>query len=110
MSTPTEPPETDSASANSAWEEEETTHVGLLLGGYRPGAISDEDRAIAAFAVSKLDHANAVLASVESAARQVVAGVNVKLELTLADGTRWSVVVYKQLDGTLALTASEPIF
>jgi len=48
-----------------------------------------------------------VLASIESAQQQVVAGMNYRLALTLRDGSRWNVVVYRQLNGQLQLTSTD---
>ncbi len=42
-----------------------------------------------------------------SAQRQVVAGMNYRLDLKLRDASRWRVTVWRRLDGTLQVTSAE---
>ena len=42
-----------------------------------------------------------------AAQRQVVAGMNYRLDLKLRDASRWRVTVWKRLDGTMAVTAAD---
>jgi hypothetical protein len=60
-------------------------------------------RQAAEFAASQLPGGGAVR-SVDSASQQVVAGMNYRIELTLADGSRWAVTVYRMLSGQMRLS------
>lgn len=99
---------TDPSEAASPWEEE-ATFIAPRTGGYAAAEVTDDDVFIGAFAVGELNLPDVTLTRVDSVSRQVVAGLNVRLELTLSDASRWRVVVYKGLDGSLKLTSSEPI-
>lgn len=78
-----------------------------LAGGYGAAPITPEVEAAARFAVEHLDRPGATLAHVDAVEQQVVAGMNLRMALTLHDGTHWRVVVFRGLDGTLSLTSSE---
>lgn len=43
------------------------------------------------------------------AERQVVAGMNYRLILVFADGGKWRVTVWQRPDGTMQVTAAEPV-
>lgn len=60
----------------------------------------------AAAAVARLPGGGA-LAGIESAEQQVVAGMNYRLVILLADSRRWSVTIWRKLDGGWELTRSE---
>ena len=80
-----------------------------IAGGYNTAEITDDIKAIATYAVSQLGLTNATLASVDKAEQQVVAGMNFRLDLTLSDGSRWHVVVFRSLDQQLSLTSKEAL-
>ena len=72
------------------------------VGGYRTVAVADPRvQEAAAFAASRLGIDGAELASVDSAQAQVVQGMNYRLEFTMSDGSRWRVIVYRALNGTM---------
>jgi len=85
----------------------------VLSGGYSPAEIDSEVGNVAEFAVKT--QAQAIgrplrLVKILKADRQVVAGVNYRLEIEVADGSKQlkaHAVVWKKLDGSLALTAWE---
>lgn len=78
-----------------------------LLGGYKTTTPTAVDQALARFAIDELGLED--LVSIDIVQRQVVAGVNVRMEITLADGARWRVVVHEQLDHTRELTLAEEL-
>ena len=86
-----------------------------LAGGYSPAEIDSEVGKVAEFAVKT--HAQATgrplqLVKILKVERQVVAGLNYRLEIKVADGSKHlkaRAVVWKKLDGSLALTAWETI-
>lgn len=80
-----------------------------IAGGYNTAEITDDIKAIATYAVSQLGLTGAALASVDKAEQQVVAGMNFRLDLTLSDGSRWHVVVFRSLDQQLSLTSKEAL-
>ncbi|MDE2596104.1 MAG: hypothetical protein KGL44_04405 [Sphingomonadales bacterium] len=84
----------------------------MIVGGWsvvaEPSGDAEVGRA-AAFATSRIKRHHPRLARVERAERQVVAGTNFRMTIVLTDHTRWQVTVWKQLDGTYALTASERV-
>jgi hypothetical protein len=80
-----------------------------IAGGYNTAEITDDIKAIATYAVSQLGLTGATLASVDKAEQQVVAGMNFRLDLTLSDGSRWHVVVFRSLDQQLSLTSKEAL-
>lgn len=72
------------------------------VGGYRAVATTDQGvQAAAAFAAASLGREGAELASVDAAHAQVVQGMNYRLDFTMSDGSRWRVVVYRALNGTM---------
>jgi len=82
-----------------------------LAGGYSPAEIDPGVRDVASFAVSARADATGKplrLIKILKAERQVVAGLNFRLELEVTDGnrqTRVRAVVWKKLDRTLVLTS-----
>jgi len=78
----------------------------LLAGGWGETAITPEVRAAAAFAVPRLPRRHARLKRIDAARRQVVAGMNYDIDLTLTDRTRWRVRVWSKLDRTMKLTSA----
>ena len=76
-------------------------------GGWSAVETDDEGvQAAAAFAAGEL---GSELGSVESAERQVVAGMNYRLKLSLSDGRTFNVVVFRALNGTYQLTSNAQI-
>ncbi len=63
---------------------------------------------IARFAVNHLPKPHARLKHIDQVEQQVVAGMNYRMLLTLADRKRWKVVVWKKLDGTMQMISAEP--
>ncbi len=59
---------------------------------------------VAKFVVPRLGRRNARLQRIEGGERQVVAGINYRIALQLADGSRWRAQVWKMLDGTYRVT------
>jgi len=86
-----------------------------LAGGYSPAEINSEVRKIAEFAVKtqgKATERPLRLVKILKAERQVVAGLNYRLEIEVADGSKHlkaRAVVWKKLDGSLALTSWEKL-
>ncbi len=82
-----------------------------LAGGYSPAKIDAEARTVAAFAVKAQAEASGKslkLVEVVKAERQVVAGLNFRLEVEVAEGAKplqARAVVWKKLDGSLSLTS-----
>ena len=56
-------------------------------------------RAAAAFGVAQLRRPRARLASIDAAQRQVVAGMNYRIDVTLTDRSRWRLAIYQPLRG-----------
>ncbi|ODU69917.1 MAG: hypothetical protein ABT11_10225 [Novosphingobium sp. SCN 66-18] len=78
----------------------------VIPGGWAKAGVNDPQvRQAAEFAASQLPGGGAVR-SVDSASQQVVAGMNYRIELTLADGSRWAVTVYRMLSGQMRLSES----
>jgi len=81
-----------------------------LCGAYSQSETTPEVRAAAQFAIeaqSVRTSSPLVLAEIVKAQKQVVAGMNYRLELMVKDGdktTRAEAVVWKKLDGTMQLT------
>ena len=68
-------------------------------GGYSTQAVTDPQiKEVAAFAAKELSKSRATVKTIHQAATQVVAGVNYRLDITLSDGKRYEVVVFKSLD------------
>ena len=84
-----------------------------LCGGYSPAEIDPEVRKVAEFAVKTHTEATGRplhLVKILKAERQVVAGLNFRIDLEVADGTKRlkaHTVVWKKLDGSLSLTSWE---
>jgi len=82
-----------------------------LAGGYSPAEIDSEVRKVAEFAVKTQAGTSGRplrLVKILKAERQVVAGLNYRLEIEVADGSKNRkalAVVWKKLDGSLALTS-----
>jgi hypothetical protein len=82
----------------------------VIVGGWQAAdPASDQVQAAAQFAAANLPRGRAMLAEVISASTQVVAGTNVRMVLRMADGTRWSAIVWQRLDSTSALTEAKPL-
>ncbi|TSA35899.1 MAG: hypothetical protein D4R65_03325 [Verrucomicrobiaceae bacterium] len=94
------------ASDNSA-----KTEQPALAGGYSPAEIDPEVQKVAEFAVkaqAKTTGRPITLVKILKVERQVVAGLNYRLEIEVADGSKSfkvRAVVWKKLDGSLALTS-----
>lgn len=67
---------------------------------------SAEVAAAADYAAHMLNRGGATVASIDSASQQVVAGMNYRLDLTLSDGSRWRVTVWRKLDAGMEMTAA----
>lgn len=81
-----------------------------LVGGFAPARPSEPDvLAAARFAAQAASKGAAQLLSVDDAHKQVVAGTNYRLTLTLTDGSRWEATVWRKLDQTMELTASRQL-
>ena len=84
-----------------------------LAGGYSPAEIDSEARKVAEFAVkaqAKASGSPLRLVKILKAERQVVAGLNYRLEIEVTDGSnhlKAHAVVWRKLDGSLALTSWE---
>lgn len=65
--------------------------------------------AAAKFAAAATSKGAAQLLSVDSAEKQVVAGTNYRLNLTLSDGSRWRVTVRRRLDDGMQLVSSRQL-
>ena len=84
-----------------------------LAGGYSSMEISSEVRKVADFSVKTQAEATGRplrLVKILKGERQVVAGLNFRLELEVADGSKHlkaRAVVWQKLDGSLALTSWE---
>ena len=88
----------------------QSPHEHHIVGGWSevPRAALEADVGPAArFAVSRLPRPHAPLKQIVGAERQVVAGTNYRMLVTLKDGKRWRLVVWKKLDGTMQLTWSK---
>ncbi len=82
-----------------------------ITGGWGKTLIDAEVRQAAAYAITaiKTKQPRAKLARITAAERQVVAGLNYRVHLTLADKSRWEAVVWKKLDGKMEVVALTPI-
>ena len=84
-----------------------------LAGGYSPAENDPEMSKVAEFAIKTQAKATGhplQLVKILKVERQVVAGLNYRLEIEVADGSKRfkaRVVVWKMLDGSLALTSWE---
>lgn len=79
------------------------------VGGWEKTSVTGEVREAAEFAAGAIPSSGAKLVKVENASTQVVAGLNFAFDLTLADGSRWHVLVWRKVDGSFALTEAEKI-
>ena len=86
-----------------------------LAGGYSSAEIDPEVRTVAEFAVKTQGKSTGrplQLIKILKAERQVVAGLNYRLEIEVAAGSKHlkaRAVVWKKLDGSLMLTTWEPL-
>jgi hypothetical protein len=78
-----------------------------MVGGYR--AVSTDDAGVQAAAAFAAGQLGGELGDVESAEQQVVAGMNYRITLSLSDGRKFNVVVYRPLRGDMQLTSSESV-
>ncbi len=77
-----------------------------VAGGWNAGSVTDPNvKAAAEFAARQLPGQVAV-AAIESVSQQVVAGMNYRMDLLMADGSRWQVVVYRRYNGEMQLIHS----
>jgi hypothetical protein len=81
-----------------------------VVGGWSTAEVSDDGvKAAANAAAAKLGSGRSKVKSIDSASYQVVAGTNYRIEVTLADGTRWQAVVWRKIDGSYEVTESRQI-
>jgi hypothetical protein len=81
-----------------------------IAGGYQNVAVTDPGvRAAALFGVAQLRRPRARLASIDAAQRQVVAGMNYRIDVTLSDRSRWRLAIYQPLRGPLQARPAERI-
>jgi hypothetical protein len=79
-----------------------------IAGGYSNVPVTDPQvQAAAKFAVARLHRRGARLARIEDAQQQVVAGMNYRLRVTLTDGSRWKLAVFKPLRGQMVAGKAE---
>jgi len=87
------------------------TDQSVLCGGYSPAEIDPGVQKVAEFAVNTQARTSGrplQIVKIMKAERQVVAGLNYRLEIEVADGSKnlkARAVVWKKLDGSLALTS-----
>jgi hypothetical protein len=80
-----------------------------VVGGWQVADPRNEDiQAAARYAAGMVRAGNGGTAEVTSAETQVVAGINIRMVLRLADGSHWKATVWRRLDGTFALTEVGP--
>ena len=78
-----------------------------IAGGYSTQAVTDPQvKEAATFAAKAVSKSTATLKTINQAASQVVAGLNFRLNITLSDGKRYDVLVYKSLDQHYQLTSA----
>ena len=75
----------------------------------RAGPAEPEILAAAKFAADAASKGTAELLSVDDAQKQVVAGMNYRLTMTLTDGSRWKATVWRRFDNTMELTAASQL-
>lgn len=74
-------------------------------GGWSPIESSARElEPVIALAVHRLPRRHARVVRVVEAGQQVVAGMNYRATLALADRSRWRATVWRKLDGTMDLT------
>ena len=89
------------------------TNQAALAGGYSPAEIDSEVRKVAEFAVKTRAETTGKplrLVKILNAERQVVAGLNFRIEIEVAGGSKHlkaRAVVWKKLDGSFCLTSWE---
>lgn len=94
------------ATLRPARADETPTPPPMIAGGWSPIPAPAADpavRAAARAALTKMPH-HARLRRIESAERQVVAGMNYRLVLRLTNGQRWSATVRHKLDGMMVVS------
>ncbi len=80
-----------------------------VAGGWSAVTVTPEIEEVAAWALTQINQPGAELGSVENVSQQVVAGMNYRMDLVLADGRRWHVRVYRRFDGQRQLTSAAEI-
>jgi putative lipoprotein len=80
-----------------------------IVGGYSPAPADSDARKAAQFALPKLKRGKARIRSLDAVERQVVAGTNYRIEMTLTDGSHWKIVVWQRLDGRYQLSQSQRV-
>ena len=80
-----------------------------VAGGWSAAAVSPEVEAAAASAFAALGISGTELLAIENVSQQVVAGMNYRMDLVLADHRRWRVQVWRKLDGSHELTKAEEV-
>lgn len=78
-----------------------------ITGGWR--AVDPDDAAVQAAAAFAAEQLGSEPSGVEGAERQAVAGTNFRFTLTLSDGRRFNVTVFRALNGAYSLTGSDEI-
>ncbi len=83
----------------------------VIAGGWEKSVVDAEARQAAALAITaiRIKQPKAKLARITAVETQVVAGLNYRLHLTLADKSRWEAVVWKKLDREMEVVALTPI-
>ncbi len=92
--------------ACAASEHSEAPVEPRVVGGWQSRSVDAQAQAAADFALRALNRPGTSLKSLDSVEVQVVAGLNYKLALTLTDGSRWQVVVYRDLQSNFSLTSA----
>lgn len=70
-----------------------------IVGGWIGAQVDSDTHKAANFTLPHLHRGRARLLSVDAVDKQVVAGTNYRLILTLTDRSRWQVVVFRGLSG-----------
>lgn len=78
-----------------------------IAGGWR--AVESDDEAVQAAAAFAAEQLGSEPSGVESAEAQVVAGINYRFTLTLSDGRKFNVTVFRALDRSYRLVSSEEV-
>lgn len=79
------------------------------MGGWQQANVDPQARKAAQFALPRLKRGKARIRKIDGVERQIVAGTNYRIAMTLTDGSRWRVTVWQKLDRTYRLTSSERI-
>lgn len=78
------------------------------VGGWSDVAADDPQlRDAAAFAARAIAGEGASVVAIANGRRQVVAGMNYAMEISLSDGGRWRATVWRRLDGGMELTEAK---